>query len=130
MIYKEFNKLKFKRTYIGGSKKIENKLLTDAQGILEDNSDCNWVEFEKLLIQYLDDILNIILSWKYIFNALRFFFIITVIPVSFINLYFSILVFLISIIFHLTFHYFKYVERKKLFEYNFIINFLSTERNK
>ncbi|MDA3780577.1 MAG: hypothetical protein PF487_10225, partial [Bacteroidales bacterium] len=76
MIYREFNKLKFKRTYIGGSKRNENKIFNDVQGIMGDNSDCNWIEFKRLIIQYMDDKLNIIFSWKYIFNIISFIFII------------------------------------------------------
>lgn len=130
MIYREFNKLKFKRTYIGGSKQKELKILNDVQGTMEDNSDCNWFEFKNLLIQHLDDILNIILSWEYIFNILRIVFIIIAVFISTINPYFSIPILLLSIIFHFTFQYLKYRERKKLSEYDFILNILTTEINK
>ena len=130
MIYREFNKLKFKRTYIGGSKQNELKIFNDVQGTMEDNSDCNLFEFRKLLIQYLDDILNIILSWKYVLGLFSIIFIIIAVLVSIINLYISISILSLSLIFQLISQYLKYLERKKISEYDFMFDILLPEIKK
>lgn len=130
MIYREFNKLKFKRTYIGGSKQNELKIFNCVQGTMKDNSDCNWFELRKLLTQYLDDILNIVLSWKYILSLLSIIFIIIGVLVSIINPYFSIPILSLSLIFQLISQYLKYLVRKKLSEYDFMFNLLLTEIKK
>lgn len=130
MIYREFNKLKFKRTYIGGSKQNELKIFNDVQGTMEDNSDCDWFKFRKLLTQYLDDILNIVLSWEYVLSLLSIIFIIIAVLVSIINPYFSIPILSLSLIFQLISQYLKYLVRKKLSEYDFMFNLLLTEIKK
>lgn len=65
MIIRNFNNFKFFRTYIGGSKKDEKKLFFNVQGTENDNSDCDWLEFRKMLIIYWDDILNVLITWEY-----------------------------------------------------------------
>ena len=55
---------KYRRTYIGGSKKKETELFIKVQGTKEDNSDCDWLEYRRLLKVYLDDVLLVLSSWK------------------------------------------------------------------
>jgi len=64
MINRVFNELKFSRTYIGGSKENEIKTFLKVMGNKEDNSECDWIEYKTILIQYFDDIIHIILSWR------------------------------------------------------------------
>jgi hypothetical protein len=63
----ETMKSKYRRTYIGGSKKKENEIFLKVQGTKEDNSDCDWLEYRRLLKIYRDDILLIFDSWKGLF---------------------------------------------------------------
>jgi hypothetical protein len=130
MVYREFAKLKFRRTYIGGSKRCEQQIFNDIQGTKEDNSECDWLEYRRILTQYLDDVLNIILSWKYIFGVLQIVFIVIAILVSTKTPSFSIPILVISFIFHLLFLYFRNSERKKLSEYNFSLDIILAEINK
>jgi hypothetical protein len=64
MIEIEITRTKFRRTYIGGSKKKEIEIFLKVQGIENDNSDCDWLEYRRLLKTYLDDVLLVLGSWK------------------------------------------------------------------
>jgi len=64
MIDRTFAKYKYRRTYIGGSKKDEMRTFTKVQGRAEDNSDCDWFEYRRILSEYYDDVLNVLFSWK------------------------------------------------------------------
>ena len=127
MIHREFNGLKFKRTYIGGSKQEELKCFKKVQGTKEDNSECDWIEYREMLKQYLDDKLNIILSWKYLSGILRIGFIVLALLISIINIGVGTFILFIAIIFHGLFWYFKYLEQKRLFEYNFSLDVINQQ---
>ena len=127
MIYRESSKLKFKRTYIDGSKQKELKRFKDVQGTKEDNSECNWIEYRKMLKQYLDDRLNIILSWKYLSGILRISFLIFALLISIISISIGTFILFVSVIFHLLFWYFKCLEQKRLSEYNFSLNIIDQQ---
>ena len=64
MINRTFSEKKYRRTYIGGSKEKEAKIFTKVQGRADDNSECDWLEYRRILTQYFDDIWNILDSWK------------------------------------------------------------------
>jgi hypothetical protein len=64
MIEIEIIESKYRRTYIGGSKKKEKEIFLKVQGTKEDNSDCDWLEYRRLLKTYLDDIITVLSSWK------------------------------------------------------------------
>jgi hypothetical protein len=64
MINRTFKENKYSRTYIGGSKQREAKIFTKVQGKADDNSECDWLEYRRILSQYYDDVLNVLLSWK------------------------------------------------------------------
>jgi len=127
MIYRNFNKLKFKRTFIGGSKKNEKKIFEIVQGTKEDNSDCNWIEYRKIFIQYFDDILNIFLTWIYLIKILYIVFITLTFLTSFINLNIFICFLLFSICLKLGLKHLKIEERKKLSAYNFALDIILLE---
>ena len=56
--------IKYRRTYAGGSKKKELELFKKVQGTKKDNSDCNWLEYRRMLLVYLKDIITVLYSWK------------------------------------------------------------------
>ncbi|MFA5207252.1 MAG: hypothetical protein WC428_00980 [Candidatus Paceibacterota bacterium] len=64
MIEIEITESKYRRTYIGGSKKKEKEIFLNVQGTKEDNSDCDWLEYRRLLKTYLDDVITVLSSWK------------------------------------------------------------------
>jgi len=72
MINRTFNKYKYFRTYIGGSKENEINLFFIAQDTKNDFKNSNWLEYRKLLINYFDDYLNVIFSWKNLFQNLSY----------------------------------------------------------
>ena len=64
MIDRTFNEKKYHRTYIGGSKQKEKRIFTKVQGKADDNSECDWFEYRRILMQYFDDVWNVLDSWK------------------------------------------------------------------
>jgi len=130
MIHRKFDKLKFTRTYVGGSKQRENEIFTEVQGTKEDNSECNWLEYRRIFNQYCDDTLNIILSWKRLTNILFIIFLLLAALISFINIQISGLLLILSAAFLLSFQYFKQKERKSLSEFDFSLDVILSEIEK
>ena len=115
MIDRTFLKYKFFRTFIGGgSKKHELEIFKKVQGSKEDNSDCDWFEYRRIFIQYFDDLLNVIFSWKILLKNLSY-------PLI------SIIIFLISIIFQILYLYLKNKIRKRLNDYNMCLTIILCE---
>jgi hypothetical protein len=56
--------IKYRRTYAGGSKKKEKELFKKVQGTKEDQSDCDWLEYRRMLLIYLKDVITVLSSWK------------------------------------------------------------------
>lgn len=125
----EFNRLKFFRSYIGGSKKTEKEMFKIIQGVNEDNSDCDWFVFRRMLYISYYDKLNVIFSWKRLLNNIKF---ILLIPTIFIytNIIILISLLLLSIILHLISIYLKKLEKNTLFNYNFCLDIILNEINK
>jgi len=127
MIYRKFNNLKFTRTYIGGSKERENQLFLEVQGTKEDNSECNWIEYRRMLKEYSDDKLNILTSWvvvvKYIMLGLAGF----GAGVAGVNIFAALLIFGVAGVFKLLHIHLKSVEQKRLTEYDFSLDIINRE---
>jgi len=130
MVHRTFENLKFKRTYIGGSKQRELEIFSKIQGNSNDNSDCDWLEYRRIITQYCDDQLNVILSWVFIMERLSIIFLIIALIVMFINTHISFSILFISLISRGLFIYFKNKGRKKLFDYNFSLNIILSEIKK
>lgn len=130
MIHRNFKNFKFKRTYIGGSKQRELEIFTEVQGTKEDNSECDWLEYRRIFTQYSNDILNIILSWRFITFRLSFVFLALSVMFFFVNSYASLLIFIMSISFHLTFLYLIKREQKNLSAFNFSFDVILCEIKK
>lgn len=56
--------IKYRRTYADGSKKKERELFKKVQGTKGDNSDCDWLEYRRMLLVYLKDVITVLYSWK------------------------------------------------------------------
>ena len=59
---------KFFRTYLGGSKKKENKIFLEVQGISDGTLNCNWFEYRRILVDYFKDYTNVLFSWYNLFE--------------------------------------------------------------
>jgi len=71
MIDRTFDGLKFKRTYVGGSKKREKEIFIEVQGDeSKEYENCDWVGYRNVMIKKYDDYLNVIFSWRYLFKNL------------------------------------------------------------
>jgi hypothetical protein len=127
MIHRKFNKLKFRRTYIGGSKQRELEIFARVQGTKEDNSECDWFEYRRVLMQYCDDVLNVTLSWKYVFNFMRYGFLVLSFFISYLNPIYSIVTIILSIISLILFEIFKTRESRKISAYNFSLDIINQE---
>ena len=127
MVHREFNTLKFRRTFIGGSKQRELDIFLEAQGTKEDNSECNWLEYRRLLMKYCDDILNVILSWRYVVGILRIVFAALALLISTINPVIGLIVLAIAASCHASFWHLKNLELRRLSEYNFSLDIINQQ---
>lgn len=127
MIHRKFDGLKFRRTYIGGSKQQELKSFLEVQGTKEDNSECDWIEYRRMLSDYLDDTLNVLLSWRYLTNVLSIVFAIIALFLTFNNIHVGLVVLFFSSILLLTSKYLNRQERKILSAYDFSLDTINKE---
>lgn len=127
MIHRKFNNLKFTRTYIGGSKREELRLFTEVQGIKDDNSECNWLEYRRYFMEYCDDKLNILLSWSRLTGLLRPIFIAIGLLVSINSLGIGSIILGFALISHILYVHLKSLEQKRLSEYNFSLDVINSQ---
>jgi len=127
MIHRKFNDLKFTRTYIGGSKREELRLFTEVQGIKDDNSECNWLEYRRYFMEYCDDKLNILLSWSRLTGLLRPIFIAIGLLVSINSLGIGSIILGFALISHILYVHLKSLEQKRLSEYNFSLDVINSQ---
>jgi len=127
MIHRKFNSLKFRRTYIGGSKREENRMFLEVQGTKEDNSECDWFEYRRMLKEYCDDKLNILLSWKLVVkNLILVLAIIGALLVG-VNIYVAAIIFGVAGLIKIVHLYLKSVEQKKLSVYSISLEIINRE---
>jgi len=127
MIHRNFKSRKFNRTYIGGSKQRELDLFIEVQGTKEDNSECNWLEYRRLLMEYCNDVLNVIVSWRDLLGKLRIVFAVLALIVSISSIGAGILFILLAALSHATHWHLKCLELKRLSEYNFSLDTINRE---
>lgn len=118
-INRYYNRLKFFRTYIGGSKKKELNLFLNAQG-----DQIDWFEFRKLVILNFEDVLHVTFSRKFATKRLSFWFL----GISFCMILFKIIIlaficFGLALISQIFFNYFRYREGRNIVNYDIIIRF-------
>jgi len=120
MINRIFENYKFRRTYIGGSKQVETDTFELIGGIKDDASDCDWIEYKRILIIHFDDVLHVLLSWKAITLKISLGLMLAGVLFFKFLLIFSILIVasLILMLIHLVL---KNKENKKLDTYNLCI---------
>ena len=59
MIQREYENLKFKRTYTGGSKMNEFKIFKQVQN---SSGECDWIEYRRILFPYFEDVMHVAFS--------------------------------------------------------------------
>ena len=125
-----YNTNKYKRTYIGGSKKKEQDEFIKAAGVKDDLSDFDWIQYRRLLIEYSKDLISIIFSWKRIFKNLSLY--VSIISLIFIpyNIKITLYIITVSVIFQLIYLILNYIGKKKIFDFLFHLNITETEIKK
>ena len=71
MIDKNYEYLKLKRTYLGGSKEKELEIFDQVQNI-DGNGTCDWIEYRRILFPYLEDELHVNFSRSVASKTLSF----------------------------------------------------------
>jgi hypothetical protein len=66
MIQREFDSLKLKRTYLGGSKKRELKIFKETQTSIN----FDWIEYRRILFPYFEDVMHVYFSRAFITKIL------------------------------------------------------------
>ena len=127
MIHRKFDGLKFRRTFIGGSKQQELKKFAEVQGAKEDNSECNWLEYRRIFMQYFDDKLNILLSWRYVVGILRVVFAVLALLLSLANPIVGLVILGLAAGFHGAHWHLKGLETKRLSVYNFSLDMINQQ---
>lgn len=124
-IDRNYNYLKFRRTYIGNSKKNELKVFSEVQNNL------NWIEYRKILFQYFEDLLHVYFSCSYLSNIISF----TLLGISIFSLTLGILIVthittMLAIMFQLLNYHFKYLIKKTFLSYNISNVIIKNQLNK
>jgi hypothetical protein len=122
MMIREYNFLKLRRTYIGGSKKEELKEILRVQGI-EDGKSCenlkiDWLNVRRLAIINFEDIIHVTFSRQFVTKKLSYLFLLlALIVVSFkVGMLFFIC-FGLLVISQIFFQYFKHNHYKQITNY-------------
>ena len=125
MVSQTFNTLKFKRTYVGGSKQSELEAFKSVQGINEDNSD--WLKYRIIFMAYSYDLLIVLMSWRYVLNIISYGLLIIGILITLINSNISIVIIILGLITRLFYIKIKAKELDHLFIHNFVLNMVSNK---
>ena len=126
---KTFEGLKFKRSYIGGTKQSESNLFDVVQDVKNDYENVDYIKYREMLIHYGNDILHIMISYelvlKHISIALSLLTIYMVITLT--NSLIFIIPLIISIISGISFIYLRNKGRKRLAQYWTCIDIVNSE---
>jgi len=71
MINENYKYLKFKRTYLGGSKEKELKIFMQVQNT-DGNGTCDWIEYRRILFPYIEDVLHVNFSRSHASKKISF----------------------------------------------------------
>jgi hypothetical protein len=107
--------LKFKRTYIGGTKINEDNLFNKVQGTNDD--DCDLLTYKRILDEYFNDKLLINKSYRFTFKYLGYLFAIISLFLLLSNKEFFLHILIISIVLQLLSLFFKkrYINESNMF---------------
>ena len=125
MINRNYENLKIKRTYIGGSKEKELEIFMNVQNT---NGECDWVEYRRILFPYLEDVMHVAFSRSFItkklgFILLGFSFLLGLLHLPIL----SIIMIIFSILFRISFIFFERIIRDTLSSYNLSTDIVKNE---
>jgi hypothetical protein len=125
MINRNYESLKFKRTYVGGSKEKELQIFMQVQNI---NGECDWIEYRRILFPYLEDVMHVAFSRSFLtkrlsFILLGFSFLLGILHLPIL----SIITVILSILFRVSFIFFERTIRQTLSSYNLSIDIVKNE---
>jgi len=126
MINRTFEGKKYRRTYIGGTKERESIKFAEVQGTKEDNSECDWLEYRRILTTYFDDTLHVMISWKLLLQKISF----SVLILSVLFVKIPVILFTligISAISQLMYFIFKLREERSLKNYDMCLSLTLSE---
>ena len=129
MVQIEITENKYRRTYAGGSKKKELELFLKVQGTKEDHSDCDWLEYRRILFTYLKDVIIVLYSWKQycLYESYLFLFL----SIIFLKIQYALFILLgIAIIFQILHFVFSKKEKEFLRAYDMSQTLLLSEIKK
>lgn len=121
----QFNTLKFKRTYVGGSKKRELEIFKKVQGFDDSNSESDWLEYRRIFTTYSYDLLIVLMSWRYVLNIISYALLIIAILVALTNTYVSVAIIMLGIISRLIYIKVKSKEFNQLFVHDFVLKMVT-----
>ncbi len=128
MINRTFITNKYFRNYIGGTKKKELENFSIVQDIKGNYTNCDWLEYRRMIITYFDDQLNVLFSWKNLTHKLSFLFLFISILFFSFKLIFPILI-ILSILLQIIHIIFKIKEIRKLKVYDMSLTIISNKIN-
>ena len=126
-INRNYEYLKLKRTYIGGSKEKELEIFDQVQNI-DGNGTCDWLEYRRILFPYLEDELHVNFSRSVASNRLSF----ILLGISFLFGVFhfiilSVITILLAVIFRAIIIYFKKKITETLCSYNMSVDIVKNK---
>jgi hypothetical protein len=128
MINREYENLKFKRTYTGGSKRKELEIFKQVQ-----NSDgnCDWIEYRRILFPYFEDVIHVAFSRAYITRILSAVFLAISFLFGIVNFtVLTILILSLSVLLRFLFFNFERKTKQALRSYDLSLNIVKNEIKK
>jgi len=126
MINRIFDDLKFFRSFLGGSKKEEKKIFNEFNSV-ENLENLDWFNYRITMIKYFDDLLNMIYSWRFLFEKIQYVFAAIALVEFVINPILAGVTLGLSIITHIIFKIMCYKQKNKLKEYDFVLSIINNE---
>jgi hypothetical protein len=121
----QFDTLKFRRTYIGGSKKRELEIFKKVQGLDESGSETDWLEYRRIFTTYSYDLLIVLMSWRFVLNIISYVLLAIAILITLVNLYVSLTILVLGIVSRLIYIWIKSKEFEQLFAHDLVLKIVS-----
>jgi len=122
---RNYEYLKFKRTYAGGSKAKELEIFYQVQNT---NDCCDWIEYRRILFPYLEDVLHINFSRSFVAKRLSFVFLGLSLLLGFLHLtILFIIVLLMATIFRTLLFSFERKIRETQLSYDMSVGIVKTQ---
>ena len=127
MINRNYEYLKLKRTYIGGSKEKELEIFSQVQNI-DGNGTCDWIEYRRILFPYFEDVMHINFSRSFASKRLAYALLGISFLLGFLHLtVFSVIVILFSVLLRVLNIFFEKKITETLSSYNISVPVIKRE---